>query len=283
MQIDCEAVREDIDAWALGALGDAESRAINAHIAGCAECALLADDARAAAAAFALAVPLVAADPSLKARVMAAATLVDTQHARTQRSQRVRRWWFTAAAAAFIFGIAAIAWGSYVQTQVNDLRDREASVGTDATAQSSQFATMHTELVQASERNVNLATNQDAVIDIVSQPDVQRLPMAGTTSAPSASGRYLWSRSAGMGALVASNLPPLPQGQSYCMWLVYANAWVNGGLFGVDDTGAGRLIVRDVADATADQGAFKGFAVTVEPSAGGTKHTGVTVLQTATN
>ena len=32
MQIDCEAVREDIDAWALGALGDAESRAINAHL-----------------------------------------------------------------------------------------------------------------------------------------------------------------------------------------------------------------------------------------------------------
>ena len=276
MQMDCEAVRESIDAWALGALDGAEVRALETHIAGCAECALLADDANEAAASLALAVPLVSADPSLKARVMASATLVGQAPVRTQQ-----RWWFAAAAAAFVFGLGAVAWGGYMQTQVNDLNDREARVGTAATAQSNQFATMRTELVQASASNVSLATNQDAMLEIVSQDDVQRLPMAGTEMAPKASGRYIWSREGGLGLLVATDLPPLPDGMSYCMWVVYENAWTNGGLFTVDESGAGRLIVRDLGDAPADRGAFRGFAVTIEPSTGAATHTGGTVLKSA--
>jgi anti-sigma-K factor RskA len=276
MQIDCEAVRESIDAWALGALDATEARALEGHIAGCAECALLADDANEAAASLALAVPLVSADPSLKARVMTSASLAGQAPVRTQQ-----RWWFAAAAAAFVFGIGAVSWGGYLQTQVNDLNDREARVGTAATAQSNQFATMRTELVQASASNVSLASNQDAMLKIVSHDDVQRLPMAGTEMAPKATGRYIWSREGGLGALVATHLPPLPAGMSYCMWVVYENAWTNNGLFTVDESGSGRLIVRNLDDAPADRGAFRGFAVTVEPSTGAATHTGGTVLKSA--
>jgi anti-sigma factor RsiW len=279
MQMDCETVRDNVDAWGLGALDADEARALEAHIAGCAECAALADGAHEGAASLALAVPLVSASPSLKARVMASASLTGT----TARSQTTSpRWLLAAAAAAIVFGVGALAWGGYMQTQVSDLQDHNARARTDATAQSNQFATMRTELVQASASNVSLATNQDAVLEIVSQADVKRMPMSGTDAAPSASGRYIWSSAGGLGALVASKLPPLPEGQSYCMWIVYANVWVNGGLFMVDDTGAGRLIVRDLADG-ADRGAFRGFAVTVEPSAGTATHTGATVLQSAIN
>lgn len=280
MQMDCETVRDNVDAWGLGALDADEARALEAHIAGCTECAALADGAREGAASLALAVPLVSASPSLKARVMASASLLTGPTARGQATSP--RWLLGAAAAAIIFGLGALAWGGYMQTQVSDLQDRNARAGTDATAQSNQFATMRTELVQASASNVSLATNQDAVLEIVSQADVKRMPMSGTDAAPSASGRYIWSRAGGLGALVASKLPPLPEGKSYCMWIVYANAWVNGGLFTVDDTGAGRLIVRDVGDG-ADRGAFRGFAVTIEPSTGTKKHTGATVLQSAIN
>lgn len=280
MQMDCGTVREQLDAWALGALDAAESRAVDEHLAGCPACTTLADVARDTAASIAMAVPLVTAHPALKARVMASAAVMSDLPAR--RPMRARRWWFAAAAAAILFGAGAMVWGGYLQTQVSDLQDRNASIGAGATAQSNQFATMRTELVQASAQNVSLATNQDAVLEIVSQPDVRRMPMSGTSVAPSASGRYIWSRAGGLGALVASNLPPLPEGRSYCMWIVYQNAWVVGGLFTVDDTGAGRLIVRDPGD-TADPGAFRGFAVTVEPSTGTTKHTGATVLQSPIN
>lgn len=280
MQMDCVTVGENVDAWALGALDAGEALALEAHIDGCAECALLADDARDAAASLSLAVPLVSAPPALKARVMASASLVGG--AASRRPMMSQRWWFGAAAAAIVAGVGAMAWGGYLQTQVNDLHDSEARAQVAATAQSNQFATMRTELVQSSAQNVSLANNQDAVVDIVSQADVKRVPMSGTALAPDASGRYIWSRTDGLGALVVSNLPPLPEGKSYCMWVVYENAWTNGGLFTVDATGAGRLVVRNIGEAS-DRGAFHGFAVTIEASTGVTKHTGDTVLQSPIN
>ena len=42
---DCAAVREDIDAWALGALDAEETRALEAHLETCAGCRALADAA----------------------------------------------------------------------------------------------------------------------------------------------------------------------------------------------------------------------------------------------
>jgi anti-sigma-K factor RskA len=269
MQMDCETVRDNVDAWALGALDADDARALEAHIAGCAECAALADGARDGVASLALAVPLVSASPSLKARVMASASLTGPT-ARVHATSP--RWLFAAAAAAIVFGVGALAWGGYMQTQVSDLQDRNARARTDATAQSSAFATMR----------AGVASGQDAMLALVSQADVKRMPMTGTEAAPSASGSYVWSRTGGLGALIATNLPPLPEGQSYCMWVVYQNGWVNGGLFAVDDTGTGRLIVRDLGDGE-DRGAFRGYAVTIEPSAGTTKHTGATVLQSPLN
>lgn len=276
MQMDCDAVAEHMDARALGALDAEEAASLDAHIAGCAACTALMDAAHEQAAAIAMAVPLISASHSLKARVMAAAAAMSDLSAR--RPANASRWWFAGAAAAITFGLGALAWGGYMQTQVSGLHDREVRIGTDATAQSNQFATMRTELVQASAKNVSLSGDQDAVLDIVSQPDLQRLPMTGTDAAPSASGRYIWSRTGGLGALVVSNLPSLPAGRSYCMWIVYQNAWVRGGLFDVDGTGAGRLIVHDLADGQG-HGAFRGFAVTTEPSTGSAQHTGATVLE----
>ena len=277
MQMDCDTVREQLDAWALGALDAGESRAADEHVAGCPACGVLADEAREAAASIAMAVPLVTANPALKARVMASAAVMSDLPAR--RSMRASRWWYAGAAAAIFFGLGALAWGGYLQTQVSGLHDREVSIGADATAQSSQFATMRTELVQASARNVSLGDGQDAVLDIVSQSDVKRLAMTGTSAAPAANGRYIWTRSGNLGALVANNLPPLPAGTSYCMWIIYERAWIWGGVFDVDARGSGRLIVHE-GDGQ-DRGAFKGFAVTVEPSSGATSHTGVSVLASA--
>ncbi len=278
MQMDCEAARELLDAWALGALDAEEAPSVDEHLAGCLACSALAGSARDTAASIAMAVPLLAASPELKARVMATAAVMSAPPAR--RFVRTSPWWVAAAAAAVVVGLGALAWGAYLQTRVNDLHVREAHMGADATALSSQFATMRTELVQTSAKNVSLSDEQDAVLDIVSQTDLERLPMSGTSAAPAASGRYIWSRAGNLGALVASDLPPLAAGRSYCMWIIYERAWISGGLFGVDERGSGRLIVRELSDGQ-DHGAFKGFAVTVEPSTGALSHTGASVLESA--
>ncbi len=111
----------------------------------------------------------------------------------------------------------------------------------------------------------------------MAQPDTAHAKMFGTWAAPGASGRYVWSKNSGVGVLVAEGLPPLPDTERYCLWLVYQDGWVLGGQFSVDEQGYGRLAVHDI-DTSGAHGAFRWFAVTVEPAAGAPEHRSAPVL-----
>jgi Anti-sigma-K factor rskA/Putative zinc-finger len=279
MQMDCETAREHIDAYAIGALDTDEARALGAHLAACTKCTLLAEQARDGGTALALTVPLVSSGPALKARVLASAAVLSDVGSRRRRSF----WWQTAAAALVAASVIGLTWGIVLQRRVNRLGDRNASIAVDATAQSDQLATVRTQLVQMTDFSSKLADtvgSQDAVVEIVSQPDVRRIQMSGSTASPQASGRYLWSPTEEMGALVASNLPPLNPGQTYQWWAVYPGRWVAGGNFGVDGSGHGQLIVRK-SDGVADTDAPLWFCVTAESTTGGDHPTGAIVLRSA--
>jgi hypothetical protein len=135
--------------------------------------------------------------------------------------------------------VGAGAWAASLQADVDGLEDANVRLRLDATRQSDQFGTMGSQLVQESARNVQLSDTQDAVIEIVSQADVARLPLAGTAAAPLSSGRYIWSATSEKGALVAIDMPPLAQGRSYCLWFVHERAWRYAGRFDVDPQGRG--------------------------------------------
>lgn len=264
MRFDCEAAREHIDAWALGALDADDARALASHLAGCGDCTRMADEARETASSLALAVPLTAGPSALKSRTLASAAVLSD----IGRIERRARLWPAAAAALFIAGVGAITWGGLTQYRLNDLESANARIGREATAQSAQLAAAQTEVVTAgaSSESVRAANEaQDAVIDIVLQPDVQRTDLIGTEAAPSATARCLWSRGTAVGAFVAKNLPPAPEGMSYNMWIVYELEWVNGGSFQVDEEGRGQLILRRVWTQRPELGGFEGFAVTLEP------------------
>ena len=185
----------------------------------------------------------------------------------------------TVLAAGLALCVALAGWGVYAQNEVNNLRDDNARVSAGATTESAKFATASTQLVQMSSLRSQSLLAQDAVTDIVSQPDAARLQLVGTSAAPDSTGRYVWSQEVGMGALVALGLPALADDQTYCLWLVYENDWVLGGLFDVDIKGNGRLIVRDLEVDSTEVGALKSFAVSVEPAGDVIQHTGETVLQ----
>ncbi len=278
MPIDCEQDREHIDAYALGALDDAEKRELEAHLVTCDECPPLVDAARETASSIAMAVPFRAANSSLKAKVMAGAAVLDGLP--QARPAPVRRWsaWQGAAAAAIVAGIGLVAWGVYNQNQINNLEDENARIAAGATEEAERFATANTQLVQAFSFNQDLMRSQDAVTDIVDQPDAAKLTMEGAGSAPNASGRYVWSRTVGMGSLVARGLPQLAPGKTYCLWVIYESDWVVGGTFTVDETGTGRLIVEDL-DVSENAGRLQAFEVSIEPAGEITKQTGETVLR----
>jgi anti-sigma-K factor RskA len=264
MSIDHDFVEENVDAWAIGALDAHEASSLEDHVAGCDDCAVLAEAAREGAASLALAVPILSAPADLKARVMASASILQAVPA-SKTHASYRSWMMAAAAAVMVVGIGLISWGTIVQRQVNDLQSRNDDLRVSATFQTNQFGTAHTQIMQASAVNANLATTQDAMFEIVAQPDVKGIQLAATNAAPQASAHYVWSRAGDLGALVARDLPALGDDKTYCLWVVYENAWKVGGVFNIDDAGVGRVVIRDLGDDDAANGAFRGFAVTIEP------------------
>lgn len=278
MQLDCEAARDLIDGYAIGALDGDEARALESHVAGCDECARLVREAsETGPLAMALSAPLVSSSPALKARVMASAAVL----AEPRRSRGAPRWWQAAAAVLAISVAGALAWGIVMQQRVGEVEDRNATLRVDATEQAGELTTVRNELERMNAFNAQMAstlTTQDAIIDVVTQPDARRTAMVGTAAAPQASGRYLWSPGQEVGALIASGLPPLAPGQTYEMWVVYPSGWVSGGRFSVDASGAGRLVVRPQEQGTTGE-APSWFCVTLE-TAGSTER-GPMVLRSA--
>lgn len=276
MKMTCEAAREQLDARALGALDRDEARDVETHLRSCHDCTRLAHASEETAAAFALAVPLVAGGAALKARVVAgAAASTDI------RRQRTARYWPAAAAALFVLGIGSFSWGVLTQMRVNDLDSTNARISRGATAQAGELASMRQELVAASASAESLTDDvraQDAVLDVVSLPDAEHTILKATAEAPGAKARCIWSKALSIGAFIAENIPLPPAGAAYQVWIIYEKDWAHAGTLALTADGAGRLIMNKATGATSDPGAFLGFAVTLEDSPTATTHSGRVVL-----
>src|SRR5262249_39968240 len=95
-------------------------------------------------------------------------------------------------------------------------------------------------------------------------PDLARIDLAGQAAAPSASARALWSRSRGL-VFTASNLPPLPAGRVYQLWVLTSQpAPMSAGLLRPD---AGGGVPATIATPAA-MPQPRAMAVTLEPDGG---------------
>ncbi len=279
----CDDVRDDVDAYALGVLDRDDARRVDKHVAVCPDCRQLLDEARESAAALALSVPMTSAGPPVRARVLARAAAMDAPSAEPRRTSTSRqtpnRWWL-AAAAVLVAALAGVsAWTAVAQRRIDRLERDNAAVRASATAQAGDLAAAQAALagVTASNARVEatLAT-QRAMLDVMAQPDVQRVALHGTRSATSAAAQYIWSPARAAGVMLADGLPPLADGQTYQAWVVYETSWESAGTFSVDASGSGALLVSAHDDGT--HGAPSWYCVTVEPAGGSPKHTGTMVL-----
>ncbi len=281
MRLNCEEARELIEAYALGALDAEEVRPFEAHIAACPDCTTLLDATEHDAASLGLAVPLVAAPSALKARTLAAASILSMP-----LRSRAARWLPAAAAALLFFTLGVVGWATYMQVQVHDLNGKNASIGANATASSSELNAIRTQIADSAGFQQVVGDQlrtQQTVIDVMSQPDVKRTIMVGTSMAPTSSGGYLWSPTQQVGAFVGWGLPQPPEGSVYRLWLVYEGQWVRGPAFVVDDQGRGEAIVQRSTGSAPERGPLQGFAVTIEPALPtDATHTGATVMRSVT-
>jgi anti-sigma-K factor RskA len=112
-----------------------------------------------------------------------------------------------------------------------------------------------------------------AVQHLVAQPNSRVATLAGLKDAPQARGRVVWNPASREAVLIASGLPPAPEGKAYEVWVI-EKAPVAAGVFQVDAEGKATFRLPAV-DETAR---VKTFAVTLEPEAGVPSPTGPMVL-----
>ena len=163
--------------------------------------------------------------------------------------------------AATLLVAAAGAGGWYVAELDRQIQGLRADL--EAAARLTERAELEVQAAAAA------ATEREAVLAIVTGPNVQQLDLAGQPLAPRASARALWNDAADM-VFLATGLPALPAGDIYQLWFVLPDAPVSAALVEPDAGGSATLILQVpgtvVLPAT--------MAITIEPAGGVSSPTG---------
>jgi anti-sigma-K factor RskA len=198
-------VLELIPAYALACLDEAETQAVEAHLAMCAQCQTELSIYRELAGEMAYAVPQVAPPAKVKAAIMArlpAAPLPQTRKSWWQSLQesitRLSPAWAVASLA--LIGLLMIS-NLLMWDQVQDIRAR-----------------------------------RDESMAIVA--------LNGTEFAPESSGTIVISRDGLYGTLVVDHLPVLDESQQYQLWLIKDGRRTSGGVFSVSYHGYGSMEIE---------------------------------------
>ena len=195
------------------------------------------------------AVPQVDPPPELRARIMHAVAGPSSE-ARSVAPRRLPSWLATAASLALAAALTLYAaqLRSRIATLEGELRETRARA--DATQQ---------QMVDAQ----RTAAGAQTAVAVLTAPDVARVELAGQPAAPEASARAFWSRSRGM-VFTASNLPALPAGRTYQLWVVTAQAPISAGFLAPDPRGG----VSETFNTPPDIPQPVAMAVTIEPAGG---------------
>ena len=242
--------------YALGVLEGGERDAFAAHLATCETCRREVASLARVVETLPQTVDQAPLPPGLKARVLAAATAPATvTEFKPRQPQQLQpaapRWmgWLAAAATLAAVASGAVAWNS---------RTENARLRQELTVAQEREATLDRQIAALQ----TSAANAVQTTAVLRAADLGRVELAGQTGASAATGRVLWSASQGF-VFVATNLPPLPPGRVYQLWVVGADKPHGAGLVTPDS--AGHLTVINNAPVSVHPAAF---AVTLEPEGG---------------
>lgn len=261
-------VRDLSGLYVVGALAPDDRARFEAHLRECDACAAEVRALVPVVEGLARAVPLHDPPARLRARVLGAVGAQTPNVARDEvtaapRRLRLRSGWL-AAAAAFVIAIGLGALALSRQQRIVELEARLQDLIGQLASSERQLA----EVKRASDEQ------QLSAARVLSSPDLARIDLGGQPAAPGASGRAFWSRRSGM-VFNASNLPPLPQGKTYQIWVLTAEpAPISAGVFEPDASGNARLVIKtpeDIPNPTR-------VAVTIEPAGGVPAPTGAMYL-----
>ncbi len=262
-------------AYALGALDAADRVAFEQHLRECSACASEVRSLQPVVDGLAQVVPLVDPPAALRERVLAAAAgrpLPAPRAAGSRPPAPVSRpvgplaappinwaWLATAASVLLVIGLGIYVW---------QLRDRLTEVERRLDEATARAAASETQVAALQRASLDVRTTAL----VIGAPDLLRVDLAGQGGS-AAKARAFWSRAHGL-VFTAVDLPALPPGKVYQLWVVGAQAPVSAGIFEPDAAGRATTIVeagRQFPEPAA-------FAVTLEPAGGVPQPTGDKVL-----
>lgn len=271
---------------AVGALDGEERARLDEHLPSCAECREEVRELADAAASLAYTVAPVQPPPSMRAdllaRVRAAAPpevfadpseAVDPSEARAgsrtsaagARDPRTllggfSLWQLLTGRPALGFGAAAAAVALVLLgATALSLWNRNQSLSAEVARLYDRLRATESE---ASAQREQLASARD-VKDLLSSPGVRVAELSGKTPAPGGRAMLAYDHSTGRAVIMATGLPPCPEGHAYQLWLIADNKPLPGGTFKADAEGH-----AEMADRLPPGHAAPTFAVTLEREGG---------------
>lgn len=177
---------------------------------------------------------------------------------------RTPLFWLPTAAAALLALILG--------RSVYDLRQQVAGLEGQLQQLHSTAAGMQAHLQQLR----GVAGDHERLLALLTSPTVRIVTLTGTEHAPEAGARLLWDTQRGAWTVIAHNLPTLPAGKAYQLWLLTAGAPIPSGTFHLDLQRRGIIQTQ----LPPGQGNIAGAAVSLEPEGGVPQPTGQIVLAT---
>jgi anti-sigma-K factor RskA len=245
-----EHVDDLIDLYALGALEPDEQGAVDEHLDTCGRCRTQLAQAKELVSLLAWTPDQHEPPPQLRGRLMR----------RVQQLQRLdgdepRSWWqrllpdVRRRTTQFTFGLSMALAALLLFT------------GLRASNLQREITTLRSQL-----------RDQQVIVDALQSPGTRLVSLTQASGGPQA--RLLLDPAGQRAYLVTLALQPLPDNQTYQLWLIDGQTPVSAGLFEVDGQGIGRVVVE--ADQPFSQ--YQSIGISIEPDGGSPQPTNVVLL-----
>jgi hypothetical protein len=246
--VSCQDYREELEAYALGALETNESRRIAAHLRDCADCTAIVGAYQAAVDHLALSVPRYRASPRLKDRILGGIGAIRQPFYATLLANR----WAAATAATVLiaFAVGGIVWATIMSAKVESLqRDNEALAQlTQLDAeQRANLLKLQGDLnsARSEQGRMNRTLEELSTLTVIAlDPDLIPTGLEGTALAPTSRCNYVWCTMQSYGALTCKDLPSTAFALTYEFWATKGDKTVPLGTFVPRFDGSANLLVK---------------------------------------
>ncbi len=272
--MDCREAEEHIAAYLLGTLGPRGTYRLKQHVDTCVKCGLKLREDGDMAAQLACVVPQLEAPHSVKRQLFSRVDAESAGHrtawplAAWQRILRQLDRGLAAqpglAMASMLIGIIALG-GFWFSSRLNTIEDLKEALAAQVETVAENEAEMK-EMV----RNQRYLTYMMA-----SSPGASVTTLSGTEMAAHSLGMVVVEATGTSAILSALDLPTLPEGKVYRVWLIKGDQEYDTGVLAVDSTG----YVQKNIELSAPMAEFSAVKVTIEREEGSPGPTGDSVLR----